>query len=132
MGQYRGGQLCTDLPSGWAFTPGGPALRGVLVASEATIATFALFLLEPGLAADRQGIRVGLVVFAPFVGPQILELAWSRVWVALRVGVVLLAVFVALVGGMCGARDGEHQSGRQHTRRDGLHCALSVDGLLVR
>ena len=73
MGQHRGGQLCAGLPSGWAFATQEPAPRRTLVDLEATIATFALFLLEPSLTADREGIRVGLVIFAPFVGPQISE-----------------------------------------------------------
>src|SRR5262245_7043053 len=105
--------LRPTLGDGWALASSGSnpdaASSPIL---EATIATFAFFLLEPRPTAHGEGIRVGLVVFAPLVSAQILKLAGRRVRVALRVAVVVLAIFVALVGGICRARDGEHERGR--------------------
>src|SRR5688572_11676129 len=113
MGRHRGGRCWAQPAQRVGIGSAGPTRpTRVLADSKATIATFAFFLLEPRATADRQGIRVGLVVFAPFVGPQVLELAWRRERVALRIAVVVLAVLVALVGGICGARDGEHERGR--------------------
>src|SRR5262245_44895228 len=62
-----------------------------------------------------------LPVFAPVVGSRVLELPWGGARVPLAVGVAVVAIPLARLGGVSARGEGGHDSDRQQAGDDNSH-----------
>src|SRR5262249_13586960 len=88
---------------------------------QATSSTLALLQIPPAGASDGMRIGVLLPVFAPIVGSRVLELPWGGARVPLAVGIAVVAILLARLGGVSARGEGGRDSDRQQADDDNSH-----------
>src|SRR5262245_38316394 len=102
------------------------ALRTSPLETQATAPPVALLQVPPAGASDGMRIGVLLPVFTPIVGSRVVELPRGGARVSLAVGITVVAMPLAPLGGVGARGDRGHDSDRQQAGDDKSHGLLRI------